>query len=160
MYKLMSILFAFCIFEMVHGQILHHQMIGAQGGSYLISNGAKVEQSIGQVVVHGYQADENKVLQGFQQNIWYKLSGTNPEKINIKLYPNPFVNHINFHFSKPLQNNLSMMIFDLVGRQIHRQTIKRGLETVLITLPMLPTAEYIVVLYNSEINQSFKILKQ
>jgi hypothetical protein len=153
-------LFILGIFGMAQGQILHHQMIGAQGGNYLASNGASVAQSIGQVTVHGYQADEKKVLQGFQQNIWYKLFGTNPEKINIKLYPNPFVNHINFHFSKPLQNDLSMMIFDLVGRQIHRQIIKSGQEKVFVSLPLLPTAEYIVVLYNSEINQSFKILKQ
>lgn len=156
--KLYILLFFFGMFS--HAQTLHHQMIGAQGGSYSVGNTLLVEQSIGQVTVHGHQADASAVLQGFQQNVWYKLDGPNKEQIAIKLYPNPFVETVNFSFSKPLNYPLKVTLFDFLGRAITEKTIEVNLQQSAIVFPVLAAAEYIVVLSSPEINQSFKIIKK
>jgi hypothetical protein len=154
------IVFFFFYSIVANAQTLHHQMIGAQGGSYVIGNTLQVEQSIGQVTVHGYQADASAVLQGFQQNVWYKLAGPNKEQIAIKLYPNPFVETVNFSFSKPLNYPLKLTLFDLLGRAITEKTIQTNTQESAILFPVLAAAEYIVVLSSPEINQSFKIIKK
>jgi hypothetical protein len=154
------IVFLFFYSIVANAQTLHHQMIGAQGGSYVIGNTLQVEQSIGQVTVHGYQADASAVLQGFQQNVWYKLAGPNKEQIAIKLYPNPFVETVNFSFSKPLNHPLKLTLFDLLGRAITEKTIQTNTQESAILFPVLAAAEYIVVLSSPEINQSFKIIKK
>jgi len=143
-----------------NAQTLHHQMIGAQGGSYIVGNSLQVEQSIGQVTVHGYQADASAVLQGFQQNVWYKLAGPNKEHIAIKLFPNPFIETVNFSFSKPLNYPLKLTLFDLLGRVISEKTIQTNTKETAILFPVLAAAEYIVALSSAEINQSFKIIKK
>jgi hypothetical protein len=152
----LSIFFGFY----ANAQILHHQMIGAQGGSYVVGNTVQVEQSIGQVAVHGYQADTKAVLQGFQQNVWYKLKGPNKQHISIMLYPNPFVETINFSFSKPLNYPIKLTLFDLLGRVITEQIIQKDTKETAILFPVLAAAEYIVVLSSAEINQTFKIIKK
>jgi hypothetical protein len=154
------IVFLFFYGIVSNAQALHHQMIGAQGGSYVIGNTLQVEQSIGQVTVHGYQADASVVLQGFQQNVWYKLEGPNKEHIAIKLYPNPFVETVNFSFSKPLNYPLKLTLFDLLGRAITEKTIQTNTQESAILFPVLAAAEYIVVLSSPEINQTFKIIKK
>lgn len=160
MYKLIVIIFSLFVINLTNAQVLHHQMIGAQGGSYVIENALHVEQSVGQIVVHGYQANENYALQGFQQNIWYKLNGPNKEHIAIKLYPNPFVETINFSFSKPLNYPLKVTLFDLLGRAITEKTIQTNSQESALLFPVLAAAEYIVVLSSPEISQTFKIIKK
>jgi hypothetical protein len=160
MYNVSLLILTFLFGFFANSQELHHQMIGAQGGSYLVGNSIQVEQSIGQVTVHGYQADSNAVLQGFQQNVWYRLAGPNKEQIAIKLFPNPFVETINFSFSKPLNYPLKLSLFDLLGRVITEKTIQKNTQESAIVFPVLAAAEYIVVLSSPEINQSFKIIKK
>jgi hypothetical protein len=160
MVQIRIIVFLFFYSIVFNAQTLHHQMIGSQGGSYVIGNTLQVEQSIGQVTVHGYQADASTVLQGFQQNVWYKLEGPNKEYIAIKLYPNPFVETVNFSFSKPLNYPLKLTLFDLLGRAITEKTIQTNTQESAILFPVLAAAEYIVVLSSPEINQTFKIIKK
>jgi hypothetical protein len=160
MVQIRIIVFLFFYSIVFNAQTLHHQMIGSQGGSYVIGNTLQVEQSIGQVTVHGYQADASTVLQGFQQNVWYKLEGPNKEHIAIKLYPNPFVETVNFSFSKPLNYPLKLTLFDLLGRAITEKTIQTNTQESAILFPVLAAAEYIVVLSSPEINQTFKIIKK
>lgn len=160
MVRIRIIVFLFFYSIVSNAQTLHHQMIGAQGGSYSVGNTLLVEQSIGQVTVHGHQADASAVLQGFQQNVWYKLDGPNKEQIAIKLYPNPFVETVNFSFSKPLNYPLKLTLFDLLGRAITEKTIQTNTQESAILFPVLAAAEYIVVLSSPEINQSFKIIKK
>lgn len=156
--KLFILLFFFGMFS--YAQVLHHQMIGAQGGSYAVGNTLQVEQSIGQLTVHGYQADASAVLQGFQQNVWYKLAGPNKDHIAIKLFPNPFVETVNFSFSRPLNYPLKLTLFDLLGRVITEKIIQTNTQETAILFPVLAAAEYIVVLSSAEINQTFKIIKK
>ena len=160
MYKLILGFILIFAFEKSNAQELHHQMIGAQGGSYSINNSIIVEQSIGQIVVHGLDADEKIALQGFQQNIWYKLKGSNPKQIAIQIYPNPFVENIHFRFSQPLNSAVNITLFDLLGRKIFNTEILPENQEISLKLDFLPTAEYIVLLKNTEIQQSFKILKK
>ncbi len=160
MYKASLLLLTFLIGLYANSQELHHQMIGAQSGSFASNHSIQVEQSIGQLTVHSYQANDKYILQGFQQNVWKKLEGPNNDQIAIKIYPNPFVETITFSFSKPLNYPLQVKFFDLLGRIVIEREIDVQSTEVNFSLPTLSTAEYFVVLSSSEIKQSFKILKK
>lgn len=144
----------------INAQTVHHEMLSAQGGSAVVENGYSVNFTVGQQSVTGTSVGGFIVQQGFQQNVWYRLDGPNKNDIAVKLYPNPFVETINFSFSKPLNHPLKLTLFDLLGRIIKEKTITVESQQSSLTFPVLAAAEYIIVLSSPEINQSFKIIKK
>ena len=145
------------------GQSLHHQMLSAQGPSTTLSNGVFVSQTIGQQSVIGnYTKDGVTYGQGFQQSIWSKYIKQNDALSSIitTTYPNPFVQTINFQFSKPITDLISVMVFDIRGRLIHQES-KLAVENILtIELPQLASSNYFVKLSASNYTYYTQILKQ
>jgi hypothetical protein len=87
-----------------YGQVLHHQMISAQGLSKKIPNGMIVSQSIGQQSITGNSIDNYIVMQGFQQSVWGTyIASSKTDEIKTISYPNPFTETVNF------QNLLRML---------------------------------------------------
>jgi len=159
-FRIHFILILFCVFCKSNAQTLHHEMLSAQGGSAVVSNGYTVNYTVGQQSVIGTSVNGYTVQQGFQQNVWYRLEGPNKDQISVKLYPNPFVETINFTFSKPLNEPLKITLFDVLGRIIKEKTITVDAQQSSLSFPVLAAAEYVIVLSSSEINQSFKIIKK
>ena len=147
----------------VYGQSLHHQMLSAQGTSTTLSNGVFVSQTIGQQSVIGnYTKDGVTYGQGFQQSVWSKYIKQNDalSSITTTTYPNPFVQTINFQFSKPITDLISVMVFDIRGRLIHQES-KLAVENILtIELPQLASSNYFVKLSASNYTYYTQILKQ
>lgn len=146
-----------------YGQSLHHQMLSAQGTSATLSNGVFVSQTIGQQSVIGnYTKDGVTYGQGFQQSVWSKYIKQNDalSSITTTTYPNPFVQTINFQFSKPITDLISIMVFDIRGRLIHQES-KLAVENILtIELPQLASSNYLVKLSASNYTYYTQILKQ
>ena len=144
-------------------QSLHHQMLSAQGTSTTLSNGVFVSQSIGQQSVIGnYTKDGVTYGQGFQQSAWSKYIKQNDalSSITTTTYPNPFVQTINFQFSKPITDLISVMVFDIRGRLIYQES-KLAVENILtIELPQLASSNYLVKLSASNYTYYTQILKQ
>lgn len=148
-----------------HGQVLHHQMLSSQGQSTKTPNGLVVKQTVGQQSLIG-SSSNNKyvVLQGFQQSLWSKYIASNEiaslEGIKTTTYPNPFTENINFQFSKPIADIISIYIFDILGRLVYEQKKKVDSTILSIDLTTLSASEYLVRLSTTNLNYYTKIIKK
>lgn len=144
-----------------YGQSLHHQMISSQGKSAVLSGGILVQQTIGQQSISGNSIGKFTIVQGFQQNQWAKILADSPLKndLIVTTYPNPFVSQVNFQFSKAVNDEMTVSVFDVSGRLIIQQV--KNLEGVILAIDLarLPNAVYLVRLNNNEINYYTKITK-
>ena len=147
-----------------HGQVLHHQMLSSQAKSMQIADGLVVKQTVGQQSITGSSSNKYVVMQGFQQSLWGKYIASNafemPEDIKTTVYPNPFTETINFKFSKPITDVLSILIFDTMGRLIYDQKQKVNNQILTIDLTILPTSEYLLRLNTPNLNYYTKIIKK
>ncbi len=142
-------------------QELHHQMVASQGQHVLLQSGIAVRQSIGQQSVIGtYSNNQIRVEQGYQQSaLKMSTNATLADDIMITVYPNPFINKINFQFSKPLNENVSITFFDILGRIIY--TKESSLIETTLTLNDLNFADgkYIVKVATKNHYYTINLLK-
>lgn len=148
-----------------HGQTLHHQMLSSQGVSTKTSNGLIVRHTVGQQSITGNSInDDYVVIQGFQQSYWSKYIASNKidvvQGINTIAFPNPFTDIINFQFSKPITEDISIFIFDILGRVLYQQKKKIDNDILTIDLARFPSAEYLVRLNTNKLNYYTKIIKK
>jgi hypothetical protein len=140
-------------------------MISSQGQSIKMADGLLLRQTVGQQSTTGNSTHKDyAVVQGFQQGLWPNYIASNSvdvvEGIRTIAYPNPFVEIIHFKFSKPITDEISISIFDILGRLIYEQK-KRADNTVLtLDLVRLPTSEFLVRLTANNFNYYTKIIKQ
>ena len=142
-------------------QELHHQMISSQGTSITKASGLIVNQTIGQQSVSGNSQGDIIVQQGFQQSYWRELmEGSNESGITITVFPNPFLEDINFQFSNPIDSTVHISIFDLYGRVVFEKnsTVDNKL-LKLADLGFLQHAQYLVRLSGKNFNYFTKIIK-
>ncbi|WP_158727881.1 MULTISPECIES: T9SS type A sorting domain-containing protein [unclassified Flavobacterium] len=142
------------------GQVLHHQMISAQGVSKKLPDGILVSQTIGQNSNIGTSSFDYVIQQGFQQSFWGKYIASNPpEKIKFNTFPNPFIQTLNFEFSKPIADDIEINVFDISGRLFFKQTKKADDFLLTVLLPVLSRGEYLVRLSTSTFTVYTKIIK-
>lgn len=156
-----SLLFFSITFQ---GQVLHHQMISSQGLSTKTPNGLTISQTVGQQSLTGISGNKvYVVMQGFQQSLWGKYIASNHEDaiegIVTTTYPNPFVQTINFQFSKPVTDDISISVFDVMGRLVYEQNKKAVNNILTIDLSGLPAYEFLIRLSASNLNYYAKIVK-
>jgi hypothetical protein len=140
-------------------------MLSSQGNSTKKANGLVVKQTVGQQSTTGSSSNKNYVLmQGFQQSLWSKYIASNkietPEDIKTITYPNPFTENVNFQFSKPMTDVISIYIFDILGRLVYEQKKKADSTILTIDLTTLSSSEYLVRLSTTNLNYYTKIIKK
>ncbi len=146
-----------------YGQtIIHHQALSSQGTGVKLNNGVYINQTIGQQSVIGNQSkSRHAYVQGYQQGNRKKHQKKNLFPVNTTInYPNPFIESINFQFSKSIGDLITVTVSDMQGRIVFQQK-KRANENILtIELGLLPASNYMVQL--SALNYTYfaKILKQ
>ncbi|WP_396218638.1 T9SS type A sorting domain-containing protein [Flavobacterium sp.] len=154
--KILFILFA-CN---AHSQTLHHQMTSAQGGNAVTNSGIVVKYTIGQQSVTGTKTGDVIVQQGFQQSNWDKIIATNNEVVvNTTTYPNPYVDVVNFQFSQSIGDSVSLLVFDVLGRQVYANSLQIFENKTSVNLQELQSAEYFVQLSNNTFTYHTKIIK-
>ena len=158
--RIFFIIFLFFISKVVVAQQLHHEMISAQGGSVTTTNGQFVRYTVGQQSVTGTSSNGYVVQQGFQQSNWGKILEQNTISIITTVYPNPFVNEVNFSFSTSPGEKISAYVFDVLGRLVHSEDIKNENNSIKLNLLQLSTAEYLVKLSSDKFVHSAKIIKK
>lgn len=146
-----EILLLFCFFTTLSfSQKLHHQMISVQGGNAITQSGVVVKYTIGQQSVTGTKTGNVIIQQGFQQSNWDKIIATNNVVlVNTITYPNPYVDIINFQFSQAIGDSVSLLIFDLLGRQVYANSFSVIENKIMVNLKELQSAEYFVQLSNN-----------
>ena len=141
------------------GQTLHHQMISAQGGNAVTNSGIVVKYTIGQQSVTGSNTGNVIVQQGFQQSNWDKIIANNAVFVNTTTFPNPYVDILNFQFSQSIVENVSLLVYDVLGRQVYSNTLKVFENKTSVNLQVLQSAEYFVQLSNNIFTYHTKIIK-
>ena len=145
---------------MVFSQKAHRQMISAQGGSANTQSGIVVKYTIGQQSVTGTKTGNVIVQQGFQQSNWDKIIATNNVVVvNTITYPNPYLDIVNFQFSQFIGDNVSLLVFDVLGRQVYANTLQIFENKTSVNLQILQSAEYFVQLSNNKFTYHTKIIK-
>jgi len=98
--------------------------VGASGSSESIVVDNKsyvVQQSIGQASVTGTFNNARYTLrQGFiQPNVLAKIIDPNMSiDLVATFYPNPFIENVTLAFTEKIEGNISVVIFDLLGRLV------------------------------------------
>lgn len=157
-----TLLIFLCLNTFTYGQTLHHQMLSAQGKSTVLSNGTFISQTVGQQSVIGNATKNGYTTgQGYQQIVWGKYISSNlPSEITTTTYPNPFIQSVNFQFSKPINETISIAIFDVRGRLIYQQE-KRAIDNLLtIDLESIASSNYLVRLLSANYTYYTQIFKQ
>lgn len=146
-------------------QVVHHQMISSQGASVKTSDGLLIRQTVGQQSLTGISINKDYVvMQGFQQSLWGSYISSNNvdavEGIITTTYPNPFTQNINFQFSKPVMGEISIAVFDVLGRLIYEQNKKAINNVLTVDLSGLPISEYLLYLRTKDLHYYTKIIKK
>ncbi len=135
-------------------------MLSSQGGNATTSSGIVFKYTIGQQSVIGTTRGSVMTQQGFQQSNWEKIIATNNTVVvNTTTYPNPFEDIVNFQFSQPVGEQVSVMIYDILGRQVYFNTIPVTENKIIANLQELQSAEYFVKLSNNSFTYHTKIIK-
>ncbi len=145
----------------VYSQQLHHQMLSSQGSSNALNSGTLVKQTIGQQSVIGNTKKNNTFVgQGFQQSLLSK-TGTSSlvDEILTTTYPNPFVDQINFQFSKPVSGLITITIFDLLGRLVFKEQKEASQNILTLDNLQFSQNEYLVKLSASNYNYATQIIQ-
>lgn len=159
--KYLLLLF-FCTVLTSYSQTVHHQSLSSQGNSIELHNGVFISQTVGQQSVTGNSTKNGySIGQGYQQSVWSKYIDSNSTaEITTTTYPNPFIQSVNFQFSRPINDVISVAVFDIRGRLIFKQE-KKASETILtIELAQLPAENYLVRLSAKNYTYYTQILKQ
>jgi hypothetical protein len=156
---LFFILFVFGC-KIINAQQLHHEMISSQGGTTTTANGHLVRYTVGQQSVTGTSTNGYVVQQGFQQSNWSKILEQNTVSVATSVYPNPFVNEVNFTFSTSPGEKISAYVFDVLGRLVYSEEVKNDNNSIKLSLVHLSTADYLVRLTSDKFVHSAKIIKK
>lgn len=158
MKKALKILFLLFVCN-AYSQILHHQMISAQGGNATTQSGIVVKYTIGQQSITGTKTGKLIVQQGFQQSFWDKIIANNVVLVNTTTFPNPYIDIINFQFSQSIGDSVSLLVFDVLGRQVFANSLQIFENKTSVNLQELQSAEYFVQLSNNTFTYHTKIIK-
>jgi hypothetical protein len=135
-------------------------MLSSQGGNTTTSSGVVFKYTIGQQSVAGTNKGNLITQQGFQQSNWEKIiANNNTVRVNTTAYPNPFLEIVNFQFSQPVGEQVAIMIYDILGRQVYSNTIPVTENKIIANLQELQSAEYFVKLSNNSFTYHTKIIK-
>lgn len=146
--------------NVVYGQQLHHEMLSSQGGSSVTSSGHLVRYTVGQQSVTGTSTTGYVVQQGFQQSNWGRILSQNTISVVTTVYPNPFVDLVKFSFSSSPGSTIDVLVFDILGRLVHSESVQNDSNLISLDLKKLSSAEYLVKLSSGSYIHSAKIIKQ
>lgn len=149
------------LFQNISAQVLHHQMLSAQGTSSTLPNGLVVKQTIGQQSAIGNSKTDYYVGQGFQQSRWSSyIESSVDENIKTFVYPNPFIDSINFQFSTAVGQMVLVRLFNIAGIAVYTKEHIVADNRVTVDLGNVPEGVYLVSLSALNFSYFTKILKK
>ena len=139
---------------------LHHQTIGALGGSQITSN-YYVSHSVGQSSVVGTsQLNSTLISQGYQQPLFNEYILQPSSNLHeVKFYPNPFSTHLTFDLSLDY-DHIQITIIDINGRIVFTNTKSSVNQSLVLNIPFLSDSEYIITLSALNFYYQTKIIKK
>jgi len=134
-------------------------MLSSQGTTSTTS-GMKVSQSVGQLSSIGNYSGSGLIVgQGFQQSRNMKTVKYTEVNVKTTVYPNPFIDQINFEFSSMILGSIKFSLYDVTGRLINCQEKSASDNVLTISQLSLAEGEYFVKLSAKNYNFSTNLLK-
>jgi hypothetical protein len=137
-----------------------HQMLSSMGSTSQTSSGVFATQTIGQTSVIGlYKNSRIGVSQGYQKPLLNQII-VNPQHntLNIKVFPNPFVEKINISYFG--EDQLSLSLFDVTGKLIYSDELIFSSYTKLIDFKRLPAGFYFATISSKTSTFNTKLIKR
>lgn len=78
---------------------------------------------------------------------------------NITIFPNPTEQSVKVQFSTPVRNTTSLLLLDILGKQIWIKEIHRGASIVTIPMEKLPSGSYLLQIQNEQELKTLKLEK-
>ena len=130
------------------------------GSTSQTSSGVFATQTIGQTSVIGlYKNSRIGVSQGYQKPLLNQII-VNPQHntLNIKVFPNPFVEKINISYFG--EDQLSLSLFDVTGKLIYSDELIFSSYTKLIDFKRLPAGFYFATISSKTTTFNTKLIKR
>ena len=137
-----------------------HQMLSSMGSTSQTSSGVFATQTIGQTSVIGlYKNSRIGVSQGYQKPLLNQII-LNPQHntLNIKVFPNPFVEKINISYFGEDQLNFSL--FTVTGKLIYSNELAFNSDTKVVNLKRLPPGFYLIKIKSKTSTFNTKLIKR
>ena len=144
-YRLTLLLFLF-LSGAIHGQAL----IGFSG-----SNSQNINSSAGEVVIGLASDASNSLTIGFQQPLLQITAIEEDVLVEVSIYPNPVLSHLNVEHS--MEESLTLILRDDMGRTL--ETINDLNKTYILNLEEFPNGRYIIEFVTEKARTSYSILK-
>ncbi len=123
--------------------------ISYQDGSVVI--GANLED---------HDLNENNFIQSSGSIYTFTFNGTLSEQTasldQVKIYPNPVADYLNFSNIPSTSSQLEIDIYNYLGQKVHREVLNNQK----VDVSLLPTGIYIIEVTDSSQKQVFKVIKQ
>ena len=152
-------------FSFASSQSIIRSSVGSGGSSQSILVKGKtyfISQSIGQNSVIGFASTNGYgIRQGFQQPP-YLLIISEPlaeENLITSIYPNPFSQTIKIAFAHPIDEDISIVLLDIVGRKILDKYYTPS-QLIELSLEDIPSGQYLILLKTGERSMTTKIIKK
>ena len=138
--------FNFCFLGALHGQSL----IGFSG-----SNSQNINSSAGEVVIGLASDASNSLTIGFQQPLLQITAIEEDVLVEVSIYPNPVLSHLNVEHS--MEEPLTLILRDDMGRTL--ELINDLNQTYILNLEEFPNGRYIIEFVTEKARTSYSILK-
>ncbi|NJB70012.1 hypothetical protein GGR42_000474 [Saonia flava] len=146
-----------------HSQVLVRQTLGVSGNSKRVTSTQGnyfLQQSIGQTSVINTFATENKTLrQGFLQILRPGVIGSNPNELEMIVYPNSFIDGVVVNLENTEDENVDVFLFDMTGRLILHQ-IRENSTQITVPLENLSRGVYFFKLQVGQQHSIRQLIKQ
>ena len=138
--------------------------LGMGGSSNMVNTNNKtyyVSQSIGQSSVIGTKINRNyKLLQGYQiGSISVNMVATLENVLKATIYPNPFEESIHISFDDVINEEITIHVFDMTGREIMAKKYPPG-QTLNIQLNYISVGIYNLIVNTNNKQFIAKIIKK
>lgn len=154
--------FTFWLFE-VQAQTISKHVLGSSGHS--LSNGSHtINFTVGEPIVGMIQNDVT-----IQQGFWTQLFSDETLSVStftnenpISIFPNPVVNHLNFHFKDIGTVNYKVALFDISGKKVLQAKLQSQNQNSQLDISQLSNGMYVLTLESDDTNyqKTFKIIKK
>lgn len=130
----------------------------SSAGEQLINNQAKVNFTIGEPVIYGYNLNGNTILNGYQQPFTIELIDniSTVEDWQISVFPNPSIQEINIKWNLGSLKNLQYQLLSIEGKEVRNRQAKDAFK---INISELASGNYFLKLINNEKSITYKIQK-
>lgn len=144
---------------------VERSVLGISGGTSLLKSSKGtylVQHSLGQFGITGISKNQNQyVKQGFIQSPLKTIlvAPSYSDFENLIVFPNPFEDYINIHFSKVHQGNIRISLYNILGKLVFNQ-IKSPNQQLNIPIQHLPDSEYLLLLQQGKRKYKAKLIRQ